>query len=76
MMYNIMFGKFCHCLYFSFACSIELDDKVIVTGGEETKTRVDVYTMEGWSMELPDLTTGRWDHGCGHYINTNDKMVG
>ena len=26
-------------------------------------------------MELPALITGREDHGCGHYINNDDKMV-
>ena len=26
-------------------------------------------------MELPALNTGRDGHGCGHYINNDDKMV-
>ena len=25
--------------------------------------------------DLPDLLTGRWNHGCGHYVNNDDKMV-
>ena len=62
-------------VYFSMACSIELDDKVIVTGGYYTPTRVDVYNIEGWNMELPQLITGRYNHGCGHFINSDDKMV-
>ena len=57
------------------ACTIQLDDQVIVTGGRENPTRVDVYTIDGWSSELPQLITRRWLHGCSQYINTDDKMV-
>ena len=64
-----------YCLHFSSACSIELDNKVIVTGGTFNQTRVFVYNMDGWIMELPQLITGRFGHGCGQYINTDDKMV-
>ena len=64
-----------HCLLVREACSIELEDQVIVTGGEFTRTRVDVYNMEGWVMELPELNPGRRNHGFGHYINSNNKMV-
>ena len=62
-------------LYFSDACAIELDDKVIVTGGRDTLTRVEVYNIHGWIMGLPDLQTGRCGHGCGHYINADEKIV-
>ena len=57
------------------ACTIELDDLVVVTGGRYNPTRVDVYDIDGWSKELPKLINGRWNHGCGKYINTDDKMV-
>ena len=63
------------CFHFSEACSIELDDQLIVTGGVYYPTRVDVYTMDGWIMELPHLIDGRLRHGCGHYVNTDNKMV-
>jgi len=59
----------------SSACTIELDDQVIVTGGHYTLTRVDIYTMNGWVRELPDLISGRRRHGCGHYFNNDNKMV-
>ena len=59
----------------SNACSIELDDQVIVTGGVLGMTRVDVYTMQGWSRRLADLNIGRYKHGCGQYTNDEDKMV-
>ena len=62
-------------VYFSWACGIEFDDQLIVTGGYYTLTRVDVYTINGWSSELPQLITGRYHHGCGQYINSDDKMV-
>ena len=48
---------------------------MIVTGGWDNPTRVDVYNMNGWSRELPELNTGRYLHGCGKYMNTDDKMV-
>ena len=57
------------------ACTIELDDLVVVTGGRYNPTRADVYDIDGWSKELPELINGRWSHGCGKYINTDDKMV-
>ena len=57
------------------ACTIELDDLVVVTGGRYNPTRADVYDIDGWSKELPKLINGRWNHGCGKYINTDDKMV-
>ena len=48
---------------------------MIFTGGLYTPTRVDVYTIDGWSRELPQLRHGRYQHGCGQYVNTDDKMV-
>ena len=62
-------------LNFSAACTIELDDKVIVTGGAINWARVDVYNIDGWVMELPSLIQGRRNSGCGHYVNSDDKMV-
>jgi len=61
----------------SSACTIELDNQVIVTGGFNSPTKVNVYTMDGWIMDLPDLDarTGRYSHGCGHYSNSDGKMV-
>ena len=40
-----------------------------------TYSRVEVYTIDGWSRELPELNTGRRNHGCGQYVNTDNKMV-
>ena len=62
-------------LFLSDACSIQLEDIVILTGGFYTKNTVSVYSTDGWLEDLPDLLTGRYVHGCGHYINNNNKMV-
>ena len=63
------------CLYFRYACSIQLNEKVIVIGGEYTETTVSVYDIGGWVEDLPVLNTGRWDHGCGHYVDNNNDIV-
>ena len=52
-----------------------MEDIVILTGGGGTRNTVSVYSTEGWVEDLPDLLTGRYDHGCGHYVNNDDKMV-
>ena len=61
------------------ACSIELDDKVIITGGWKSGglgiETVAVYDENGFVEYLPDLRFGRLQHGCGHYINSNNEIV-
>ena len=59
---------------FSEACAIELDDKVIVTGGVHNSLTVSVYNSAGWVEDLPNMQQGRFDHGCGHFINGNNEM--
>ena len=61
--------------YFSDACTIEADDWVVVTGGWYTRTNVTEYDINGWRQEHPDLNTGRYDHGCGYYVNANKEIV-
>ena len=60
------------------ACSIELGDTVVVTGGQEAGgvpgSRVQEYDTAGARDQLPDLNTARYDHACGHYIK-DDKVV-
>ena len=69
------------CLYFRHACSIQFNEKVIVTGGYYTGTTfyttriVSVYNIGGWVEDLPDLNTGRRNHGCGHYVDNNNDIV-
>jgi len=57
------------------ACSIQLEETVVITGGSNTLSTASIYSIDGWVEDLPDLLTGRYKHGCGHYINNNDKMV-
>ena len=64
------------CLHLpSLSCAIELDSKVIVTGGDNAPRQVTVYTLAGWAADLPSLRTSRWLHGCGHFVNSEDKQV-
>ena len=61
------------------ACSIELEEMVILTGGldheEEPTTRVTVYNKNGFLADWPHLQTSRDDHGCGHFINADKEVV-
>ena len=63
------------CLFFRRACSIELKERVIVTGGISTAIKVQEYTIEGWQQDLADLLQGRWNHGCGHFTNRDNVEV-
>ena len=58
-----------------FACSIEMAEVVILTGGADTMSLVTVYNNAGFVEELPSLNTGRWSHGCGHFVNTDNQVV-
>ena len=48
---------------------------MIVTGGDNAPRQVTVYTLAGWAADLPSLRTSRWLHGCGHFVNSEDKQV-
>ena len=56
-------------------CAIGFEDKVILTGGHGATSRVVVYNESGWVEDLPRLNQYRWEHGCGHYINSDNKMA-
>ena len=78
VLFHIFTGT--RCMVFRNACSIQFDDKVIITGGihkftSSSSTTVSVYTMEGWIEDLPDLLQGRNYHGCGHYNDDNNEEV-
>ena len=65
-------------LYFSGACSIELEDKVILTGGvidSEESSIVSIYGRDGWLRDLPNLQSIRRSHGCGHYVDDSNRVV-
>ena len=70
--------NFEYCLYLSLACTIKLQEEVIITGGgtgSQTSNRVEVYNTDGWVREMPKLNTARSYHACGHYTNADDKIV-
>ena len=52
-----------------------MEASVVLTGGLYTKTRVTVYNSEGWVEDLPSLNMGRYSHGCGHFVNTDNQVV-
>ena len=62
-------------LYFSSACSIELPEMFILTGGFDTMTTVSRYTTDGWMEDLPELNVGRRGHGCGYFYNDDMQRV-
>jgi len=57
------------------ACSIELPEMFILTGGLDTWTTVSRYTTSGWMEDLPELNEGRWTHGCGYFYNDDMQRV-
>ena len=66
-------------LIFSVACAIELEDSVVVTGGRDISVTnlatVQVYNNDGPQEQLPDLLTPRRGHACGHYVDSDDRVV-
>ena len=46
-----------------------------MTGGVGTEYQVSLYNEEGFLNYLPMMNQGRYDHGCGHYINKELELV-
>ena len=61
--------------HFSAACAIELVTKVVVTGGKDSKTRVQAYNNNGPLEQLPDLLEPRLWHACGHFQDSANRIV-
>ena len=63
----------------SDSCTIQLKDKVIVTGGWSDyyldARKVVAYNLDGWLEDLPDMIDLRYGHGCGHFTNTDGVLV-
>ena len=61
----------------SRACGIDLGASYVVTGGQYSYSgqRVIQYSLTGEVTELPDLNTGRYDHACSQFVNTEGVMV-
>ena len=60
---------------YRYACSIPLDDKVIVTGGYYTLTTVSEYNTDGWMRDLANLTQGRRVHSCTSFLSASGERV-
>jgi len=63
-----------------YACSIpDLDShSVVLTGGgfdEDFSKLVSRYNLHGFVEDLPQLTEGRFDHGCGSYRRADGTQV-
>ena len=66
-----------------FACSIQLEESVIITGGSGylAGNRVQQYNLAGSMGRLPYLRTERNGHACGKYfqngevVSTNTKSI-
>ena len=52
-----------------------MEETVILTGGYGIKTKVTVYNTEGFLADWPSLNTGRDEHGCSFFVNTDNKVV-
>ena len=59
----------------SYACAIEDDDEVVLTGGEDALTLVTRYDMQGRATTLPSLNTGRRYHACGRLKKSDGATV-
>ena len=68
----------------SDACAIPDPDneEVIITGGYYntiieggTRTRVTVYTKDGYQRDLADLRQGRYNHACTGFIYEENKVI-
>ena len=57
------------------ACSIPLENTVILTGGYFTETTVSEYNTEGWVRDLAPLTHGRDGHACISFLSASGERV-
>merc|ERR1712110_924705 len=57
------------------ACSITLTDHVVLTGGEDTLTRVSRYEESGWVRNMGSLNQGRAGHGCTAFFIRGQQVL-
>ena len=75
LLYNKISDTVKRCISFSSACSIEMPEMFILTGGLDTLKTVSRYSTTGWMEDLPELNEGRWQHGCGFFYNDDMQRV-
>ena len=65
-----------HSVSCSEACSIDLKDTVVVSGGCCIAiASVHVYNIYGHHEQLPDMLTARYHHGCAQYVDSENRVV-
>ena len=57
------------------ACGIEMDDKIVVTGGYNSEEKVAEFTEAGAVSYLRNLKTGRYWHACSKFVNDDGDTV-
>ena len=57
-----------------YACSIQLEESVIITGGSYSEKRVEQYNLAGSMERLPDLKNGRRGHACESFIKNTEVV--
>jgi len=57
------------------ACGFQHDEFFVITGGIGTWSKVRRYAEDGTMDNLPNLKTGRAQHGCGHYFSDSNELV-
>jgi len=57
------------------ACGFQHDEFFVITGGIGTWSKVRRYAEDGTMDNLPNLKTGRAEHGCGHYFSDSNELV-
>ena len=61
---------------YRYSCLIEEEgDSFLLTGGIGGIKRTSRYSSQSWLQDLGDLNTGRTDHACGWFTDTDDKRV-
>ena len=65
--------------YYSSACSINLGDHVVITGGyiSDTQTTVSIvsrYNDDGWVSDMASLNQARNSHGCTSYTSGGEQV--
>ena len=61
---------------FRRACAIPDGDSVVITGGvmSETRKKASRYNRQGWVEDLPDMSIGRFHHGCAGYTKNGEQV--
>ena len=73
---STLFHNFNYSCY-RYACVINFNEKFMITGGIEDRKLVTLYdSFAGFVREMPGLNgKGRSQHGCGKFINDQQKLV-